>query len=96
MESNGKLNLNFKIWGHSLDISDKDYLLDLFSLNDDFDRNVRVTVYYFDRSAKFALLNNLLSILEKDKVEHWMKNKWLTFEPNPEIRFTDDVPLAGN
>jgi hypothetical protein len=81
------LNLNFYIWGHSLDLSDEDYILDLFSLNDDIDRNVRVTVFYFDKLAKFSLLNNLLAILKKDKVEQWMKNKWLTFEPNPEIDF---------
>ena len=71
--------------GHSLDVSDRDYIVDLFSLNDGMDRNVRVTIYYFDKNAKFMLLNNLLAILEKDKVEQWMKNKWLKFEPNPNI-----------
>ncbi len=77
------------IWGHSLDISDKDYILDLFSLNDDIDRNVPCdTVYYFDKTAKFSLLNNLLAILGKDKVEQWMKNKWLCFKPNPEIQIS--------
>lgn len=81
------LNLNFSIWGHSLDISDQDYIKDLFSLNDDIYRNVRVTIYYFDRNAKFSLLNNLLGILKKDKVELWMKNGWLKFEPNPKIDF---------
>ena len=81
------LDLNFIIWGHSLDVSDKDYILDLFNLNDDIDRNVRVTVYYFDKTAKFSLLNNLLAILGKNKVEQWMKNKWLCFKPNPEIKF---------
>lgn len=82
-----KLDLNFNIWGHSLDASDKDYILDLFSLNDDIDRNVRVGVYYFDKLAKFSLLNNLLAILGKDKVEQWMKNGWLQFKLNPEINF---------
>ena len=52
-ELNPKMNI--RIWGHSLDISDKDYIIDLFSLNDDIDRNVRVTVYYFDQNAKFML-----------------------------------------
>ena len=85
------LNLNFYIWGHSLDVSDKYYILDLFSLNDEIDRNVRVIVYYFDKNSKFALLNNLLAILEKDKVEQWMKNKWLQFKPNPEIKFTEAI-----
>ena len=91
MEDQSKLNLKFYIWGHSLDVSDKDYVLDLFSLNDDMDRNVRVTVYYFDKPAKFSLLNNLLAILGKDKVEQWMKNKWLQFKPNPEIKFTEAI-----
>jgi len=86
-EQSQKLDLNFLIWGHSLDVSDQDYIKDLFSLNDEIDRNVRVTVYYFNKTAKFDLLNNLLAILGKDKVEHWMKNKWLCFEPNPEIKF---------
>ena len=72
--------MRFFIWGHSLDVSDRDYIVDLFSLNDGMDRNVRVTIYYFDKNAKFMLLNNLIAILEKDKVEQWMKNKWLKFE----------------
>lgn len=72
---------------HQKLFQDTDYILDLFSLNDDIDRNVHVTVYYFDKTAKFSLLNNLLAILGKDKVEQWMKNKWLCFKPNPEIKF---------
>jgi len=91
MELESKLNLNFFIWGHSLDLSDQDYIQDIFSLNDDIDRNVRVIIYYFDKNAKFALLNNLLAILKKDKVEQWMKNKWLQFKPNPEIKFTEAI-----
>ena len=94
-----KLNLRIAIWGHSLDVSDKDYIIDIFSLNDDIDRNVRVTVYYFDKTAKFSLLNNLLAILGKDKVEQWMRNKWLCFKPNPEIKFlaqeSQDVDQAS-
>ncbi|TCB65406.1 AbiH family protein [Acinetobacter sp. ANC 4178] len=89
LENESFLNLNFYIWGHSLDVSDKDYIIDLFSLNDDMDRNVRVTVYYFNKPAKFALLNNLLAILGKDKIEQWMKNKWLQFKENPEIKFIE-------
>ncbi|WP_180062835.1 AbiH family protein [Acinetobacter sp. YH16042] len=87
------LDLNFYIWGHSLDISDKDYIIDLFSLNDDMDRNVRVVIYHYDKTAKFSLLNNLLAILGKDKVEQWMKNKWLEFKPNPEVKFEVDSNL---
>lgn len=99
LENEKNLNLIFYIWGHSLDVSDKDYIIDIFGLNDDIDRNVRVTVYYFDKNAKFELLNNLLAILGKDKVEQWMKNKWLCFKPNPEIKFlaqeSSDVDQAS-
>lgn len=90
MEEESKLNLNIQIWGHSLDLSDRDYIRDIFSLNDDFDRNVRVVVYYYPdqgNSTKFSLLNNLLAILGKDTVEKWMKKKWLQFKPNPQINF---------
>ena len=87
LRKDNNLNLSFYIWGHSLDISDKDYIIDLFSLNNDMDRNVKVVVYYFDKNAKFSLLNNLLAILGKDKIEQWMKNGWLKFKPNPEIKF---------
>lgn len=89
------LNINFYIWGHSLDLSDKEYIKDIFSLNDDVDRNVRVVVYYFDDSAKFSLLNNLLAILGKDKVEKWMKKKWLEFKPNPKIDFKADQSVQS-
>lgn len=93
MEVESKLNLKIQVWGHSLDVSDKDHIIDLFSLNDDVDRNVRVTIFYFDKPAKFSLLNNLLAILGKDKVEQWMKNKWLEFKPNPEVNFEIDSNL---
>ncbi|WP_353935022.1 AbiH family protein [Acinetobacter defluvii] len=86
-----KLDLKIVVWGHSLDVSDKDYIIDLFSLNDDMDRNVRVTVYHFNKTAKFDLLNNLLDILKKDKVEHWMKKGWLKFEKNPDIAKINDI-----
>ena len=70
-----------------MDRSDQEYIKEIFKLNDEEDVGVRVTVYYFNDSAKFVLLNNLLDILKKDTVEKWMKNKWLIFEPNPEINF---------
>ncbi|WP_089605870.1 AbiH family protein [Acinetobacter piscicola] len=85
--------MNISIWGHSLDVSDKDYIKDLFSLNDDIDRNVRVVIYFFDKNAKFALLNNLLAILGKNKVEDWMKSKWLKFKENPKIVMENAITL---
>lgn len=79
------------IWGHSLDKSDQEYIKEIFKLNDQKDIGVKVIVYCFNDQAKFDLLNNLLNILEKDKVEKWMKNKWLTFEENPKVRFAENI-----
>lgn len=80
-----KNSINIFIWGHSLDISDESYINEIFSLNDNIDRYVRVVVYYFNSQAKFDLLANLLHILDKDKVELWMKKGWLKFELNPNV-----------
>lgn len=79
------MNLNFFIWGHSLDVSDENYIKDIFSFNEEMDNNVRVTIYHFNKLAKFDLLANLIYILGKEKIEYWMKNKWLIFKPNPKI-----------
>lgn len=76
---------NFYIWGHSLDSSDQEYIHELFSFNLEKDQNVRVIVLYFNKQAKFDSLANLLDILEKEKVEKWMKKGWLKFEKNPNI-----------
>lgn len=78
---------NILIWGHSLDSSDREYITSIFGLNDKKDLGVRVVIFFFNSQAKFALLNNLLAILGKDKVEQWMKKGWLKFEPNPKIDF---------
>ncbi|MEJ2899505.1 AbiH family protein [Acinetobacter sp. NS-4] len=84
-ETAKKYRTNIYIWGHSLDISDDTYIKEIFSLNDQLDCNVRVVIFYFDSEAKFDLLANLLHILEKEKVEKWMKKGWLKFEENPNI-----------
>ncbi|MDC4682117.1 hypothetical protein NQ804_18765, partial [Acinetobacter baumannii] len=73
--------------GHSLDVSDADYINEIFDFNNNRDDNVRVTVYYFNEAAKFDLLANLIHILKKDKVERWMKNGWLEFYKNPTLEF---------
>ena len=80
------------VWGHSLDYSDKEYIIDIFRLNEFDGRNIQLTIYYFNKSAKFSLLNNLLAILGKETVEKWMKNKWLIFERNPEVKLVETIP----
>lgn len=82
---------NIYIWGHSLDVSDQDYISEVFSLNSEYDQNVRVIIYFFDSSAKSVLLSNLFYILGKDKVERWVKNAWLKFELNPDIAKLNNI-----
>ena len=72
------------IWGHSLSNSDDNYVKEIFSYNEDNYCLVRVIIFYF-KEDNFILLNNLLDILGKDKVEKWMKKGWLKFKPNPNI-----------
>lgn len=85
------LNLNFYIWGHSLDESDSSYIKELFSFNEPYDQQIRIAVYYFNHEAKYDLLANLINILTKEKVEKWMKKGWLKFEVNPDIAKLNDI-----
>lgn len=73
------------IWGHSLDQSDENYIKEIFSFNLKKDENIRVRIYYFDDSSKFSIISNLLAILGKEKMEKWVREDWLTFQPNPNI-----------
>jgi len=61
------------IWGHSLDSSDSDYINEIFSFNKGKKNSIRVIVCYYDKPH--AQMANLISILDKDIVESWMKNK---------------------
>ncbi|MGL4585996.1 MAG: AbiH family protein [Acinetobacter ursingii] len=77
---------NIKIWGHSLDQSDENYIKEIFSFNGEFiEQRCDVTIFYFNENAKFDLLSNLLAILGNKLIEKWMKKSWLKFKPNPNI-----------
>lgn len=88
LESNaiGKRRINIYIWGHSLAESDESYIREIFSLNRKANVECCVTVFFHKNDAP-TLLNNLLAILDKEKVEKWMKKGWLRFEENPKINF---------
>ena len=58
---------------YSLDISDQEYMKDLFSFNLEKDQNVKIIIFHFDEPAKYELLWNLLHILGKKKIEQWMQ-----------------------
>lgn len=80
----GQQNVNIYIWGHSLADSDESYINEIFSFNQRPNVQCIVTVYFHGSDAP-RLLNNLLDILGKEKVEKWMKKGWLKFEQNPNI-----------
>lgn len=80
-----KTKYHLHLWGHSLDVSDQNYIHEIFSLNSDTYDSALVTIYYYNEDSKFELLANLIHILSKETVEKWVKNKWLEFMKNPEI-----------
>ena len=86
----GQQNVNIFIWGHSLAESDETYINEIFSFNQKPNVQCLVTVYFHGNDAP-RLLNNLLDILKKDKVELWMKKGWLKFEKNPDVAEINDI-----
>jgi hypothetical protein len=92
-EIDNTVNLTF--WGHSLDVSDRNYIEEVFSLNDEKDLRARVLIYYYDAQAKFSILANLIHILGNKKVETWMKKGWLKFDAVPNIAEINKIePVA--
>ncbi|MDE2421058.1 MAG: hypothetical protein KGO49_07770 [Gammaproteobacteria bacterium] len=84
-DSDGEIDIY--IWGHSLDVSDRDYIEEIFSLNDSIESEclTRVVIYYHNDASRFSMLANLIHILGKDLVERWMKKGWLKFDVVPDI-----------
>ena len=72
------------IWGHSLDVSDKEYIQEIFSLKDKGrEHETFLKVYY--HQTPHSSLANLMNIMGKDIIQKWVKNKWLKFEETPDI-----------
>lgn len=77
----------FYFWGHSLDVSDKEYIREVFNqLNKDksyihqrYVESTNIIIFYHSISAKADQLNNLLSIIGKEEIEMLMKRKKLIF-----------------
>jgi len=85
-------SLEIYLWGHSLDVSDKNYIHEIFLLNDkeyqgkeSYQGRTTVIVFFHTDSSRFSMLSNLIHILDKDIVERWMKKGWLKFQPAPDI-----------
>ena len=81
--------INIFMWGHSLDVSDKNYIEEIFDLFSDYKINfkaeMRLTIFYYDDFAKYSILANLFNILGQRCVEDRIKDGSLKFEENPNI-----------
>lgn len=80
----------FYFWGHSLDISDRDYINDVIKIVLSREDN-KMIVFYHSISAKAELLKNLLFVIQdKNIIENLMKSKRLQFiESTPENLFKE-------
>lgn len=72
----------FIFYGHSLDLSDSDYINEVFdyinSSNPIYKNKIIIVIHCLE--AKFKLLTNLLNIRGKDDIVNKMRNKTLQFE----------------
>lgn len=83
----------FYFWGHSLDISDKEYIREVFDqldsnksfIHDRYVNSTKIIIFHHSISSKADQLNNLLGIIGKEEIEYLMKQKRLIF-----IQATED------
>lgn len=69
--------IDFIFWGHSLDVSDKNYIDDVFYMVKN--TQSRIKIFYHSISGKADQLKNLLGIQDKNTIESMMKNEKLIF-----------------
>lgn len=72
------------VWGHSLDISDREYIQEIFSFNQDVS-SPKIFLTIWNRGTPHTSLANLIHIMGKDIVQNWVKKGWLKFEKMPDI-----------
>lgn len=81
--------ITFYFWGHSLDRSDRQYIIEIFNVVGN-NYGCKIKIFYHSISAKGDQLKNLLGIVEKEKIERFMKNNILEFiESTPENLFKE-------
>lgn len=84
----GMMDYSFYFWGHSLDLSDKEYIIDVFKIVNE--TQSRIIIFYHSISGKADQLKNLLNIIDKNIIENMMKNERLVFiESTPENLFEE-------
>jgi len=70
----------FYIIGHSLDESDKEYIIELFKFLDfDLSKEAKICIFYHDLKDKEDKLKNLFSIIDKEIIVNMNKEKRLYF-----------------
>lgn len=77
-KTKGMMDYTFYFWGHSLDISDKEYINDVFKIV--IETQSRIKIFYHSISGKADQLKNLLSVIsDKNIIEDLMKSGRLQF-----------------
>lgn len=80
--------LTFYFWGHSLDVSDQEYITQIFEITKK--KHYKIIIFYHSISGKADQLKNLLNIIDRNIIENFMKNNILTFlESTPENLFKE-------
>lgn len=70
----------FYVIGHSLDKSDKDYVLDLFKfLEADSSKKSKICVFYYNKKDMENKLKNLFNVVGEQKISEMNKNERLYF-----------------
>jgi len=84
----GMMSYTFYFWGHSLDVSDKEYINVVFKVVTE--TSSKIKIFYHSISGKADQLKNLLNIIDKNIIESMMKNKTLIFiESTPDNLFEE-------
>lgn len=73
-------NYIFFFWGHSLDVSDQDYLNEVFDfVNDLKAKTKKIIIIYHNEESKSKLLLNILNVRGKKDIQDLMRSKILQF-----------------
>lgn len=81
-EFDSKVNQNyfFFFWGHSLDVSDEDYLNEVFDfVNQLKTKTKKIIIIYHSDDSKSRLLLNILNVRGKKDIQNLMKDQILQF-----------------
>jgi NAD-dependent SIR2 family protein deacetylase len=73
-------NYFFFFWGHSLDVSDQDYLNEVFDfINELKTKTKKIIIIYHNEESKSKLLLNILNVRGKKDIQDLMRSQVLQF-----------------